>query len=122
MPQWCGSRLPFSRLHAEHEVTTFSHVVRPPRERGTTWSKVSSCVGNGWPQYWQAKRSRRNTLNRVNAGRRLAGMYSFNEITLGRRISKLGERTIRSYWEMMFTRSRKTALTASCHDQSDRGK
>ena len=33
-----------------------------------------------------------------------------------------GLRTTVSYSEMMLTRSRNTALTASCHDHSDRGK
>ena len=28
----------------------FSHVVRPPSRRGTTWSKVRCC---SLPQYWQ---------------------------------------------------------------------
>src|SRR5215471_5492657 len=122
MPLSCGRRLPFKRLQLEHAVTTLSHVVRPPRQRGTTWSKVRSCEAKGSPQYWQVKRSRRKTLNRVKAGRRAAGIYSFSEMTLGRRISKLGLRTISSYSEMMLTRSRKTALTASCHDHSDNGK
>src|SRR3546814_7696411 len=88
-----GRRLLLRRLHTWQAVTTFCHVVRPPRERGTTWSKVRSWVENEELQYWQAKRSRRNTLNLVNAGRRASGMNSFNEITLGSRISKLGLRT-----------------------------
>jgi len=36
----------------------FSHVVRPPRERGITWSKVRSSVSCTCPQYWQVKASR----------------------------------------------------------------
>src|SRR5262249_39845434 len=122
MPASCGRRLPFKRLQLEHAVTTFSHVVRPPRERGMTWSKVSSGEVCGSWQYWQMKRSRRKTLNRVKAGRRAVGMYSLSAMTLGTRISKVGLRTVRSYSEMMLTRSRKTALTASCHDHSDNGK
>ena len=39
----------------------------PPRERGTTWSKVSSGAGKASAQYWHSKRSRRNTLKRVKA-------------------------------------------------------
>src|SRR5207249_11399416 len=31
-----GSRLPLRVLHPMHEQTTFSHVVVPPRSRGTT--------------------------------------------------------------------------------------
>src|SRR5271163_1060721 len=121
MPLSCGRRLPFRRLQVEQAVTTLSQVVRPPRDRGMTWSKVSSCEGNGSLQYWQTKRSRRNTLNRVKAGRRAAGIYSLSEMTLGSRISKLGLRTTSSYSEMIFTRSRKTAFTVSCHDHRDSG-
>ena len=34
---------------------------------------------------------------------------------------KVGDETWCSYWATMFTRSRKTALMASCHDQSESG-
>src|SRR6185437_9881167 len=87
-----GSMSPFLRLQREHAATTFFQVVSPPFERGTTWSKVNSSSS---PQYWQVKRSRRKTLNRVKAGRRAVGMYSFSEMTLGSRISKDGLRTTR---------------------------
>ena len=54
-------------LLGEHGATTFFQVVWPPFDRGMTWSKVRL----SWPpQYLQVKRSRRNTLNRVNAGGR----------------------------------------------------
>ena len=36
-------------------------------------------------------------MNRVNAGRRAIGMYCLRAMTLGNRISWLGERTSRSY-------------------------
>src|SRR5689334_3609273 len=68
------------------------------------------------------KWSRRNTLNRVKAGRWAAGTYSLSAITLGSRISKLGLWMIRSYSEITLTRSRNTALTASCQDQMESGK
>src|SRR5262245_2531099 len=122
MPISLRSWLPFRRLHGLHAVTTLVHIVRPPRDLGTTWSKVSSLVAKSPPQYWQLKRSRRKTLNRVNAGRRAAGTYSLSAITLGSFISKLGLWILRSYSEITLTRSRNTALTASCHDQIDRGK
>ena len=48
----------------------FDHVVVPPRERGMTCSNVSAEDANASPQYWHVKRSRRNTLKRVNATRR----------------------------------------------------
>src|SRR5256885_2474505 len=38
--------------------TRFSQDERPPRERGTTWSKVSSELENTPPQNWQVLRSR----------------------------------------------------------------
>src|SRR5215472_10328242 len=44
---------------------------------------------------------------------------SFNAMTLGSRISKLGLRTMRWYWETILTRSRKTALIDSCQGQRD---
>ena len=44
-----------------------------------------------------------------------------SETTLGSFISTLGLCTALSYCATMFTRSRKTALMASCHDHSDRG-
>src|SRR5262245_49857556 len=122
MPISRNSRLPFRRLHGLQAVTTLAHTVRPPRDFGTTWSKVSSCVAKSPPQYWQLKRSRRKTLNRVKAGRRAAGTYSLSAITLGSRISNDGLWILRSYSEITLTRSRNTAFTASCHDQIDRGK
>jgi len=67
MPDSCGDLPPFLRLHPEQAATTLCHVVWPPRERGNRWSKVNSSRA---PQYWQTKRSRRNTLNRVKAGLR----------------------------------------------------
>src|SRR3712207_5841122 len=117
-----GRRLPLRRLQGPQAVQTLFQVVRPPRERGTTWSKVRSWVGRPSPQYWHSKRSRRNTLNRVKAGFRAAGMYSFNAITEGRRMDRLGERTSVSYSFSTEARSRNTAFTASCQPQSDKGK
>src|SRR6185369_3502790 len=122
MPLSRISWLPLSRLHGLQAVTTLVQAVLPPRDLGTTWSKVSSLVAKSPLQYWQVKWSRRNTLNRVNAGRRAAGTYSLSAITLGSFISKLGLWILRSYSEITLTRSRNTALTASCHDQIDKGK
>src|SRR6218665_3966694 len=118
MPACFGSLLPFLKLHGEQAATTLHQVVSPPWARGMTWSKVRS---SGDPQYWHSNLSRRNTLNRVKAGWRDGCTYVFRHTTLGRRIVKLGEETEWSYSAMMFTRSRNTALIASCHDQSDKG-
>src|SRR5581483_8166240 len=113
-----GVMLALRRLHTEQAATTLIQVVWPPRERGMRWSKVRSSRA---PQYWQEKRSRRNTLNRVNAGW-LEGLTKvFSDTTLGSFISKLGECTARSILATMFTRSRNTALIASCHDHSESG-
>src|SRR4051812_4098511 len=122
MPLSRSSRLPLSRLHGLQAVTTLIQAVRPPRDFGTTWSKVSSLVAKSPPQYWQGKWSRRNTVNRVKAARRAAGTSSLSAITLGSFISQLGLGMMRSYSEITLTRSRNTALTASCHDQMDSGK
>ena len=48
--------------------------------------------------------------------------YSFSTTTEGMRIASRWLRTTSSYSAMMLTRSRNTALIASCHGQSDRGK
>ena len=84
--QYCGSA---DELTFDHVIprsrggrTTWENIVtacapcnltkggRTPRERGITWSKVSSSAE---PQYWQLKASRRNRLNRVKAGGRSCG-------------------------------------------------
>ena len=73
IPACFGVRPPFFMLHGAQAVMMFSHVVFPPRRRGTTWSKVRWL---GLPQYWQVNRSRRNTLNRVKAGQRAGSLKS----------------------------------------------
>jgi hypothetical protein len=52
MPASAGVRPPFLRLQETQQVTMFSQSLRPPCATGTTWSKVSSLVGNTSPQYW----------------------------------------------------------------------
>lgn len=42
---------PFCRLHERHAVTRFSHESTPPRDRGITWSMLSSRSGGRLPQY-----------------------------------------------------------------------
>ena len=73
------------------------------------------------PQNWQLNLSRRNTLKRVKAGWVAGFTKVLSETTLGSFISRLGLRAARSYCATMFTRSRNTALIASCHDHSDNG-
>jgi hypothetical protein len=113
-----GDWPPFLRLHVEQAATTLSHVVWPPRDLGMRWSKVRSSRS---PQYWHWKRSRRNTLKRVKAGWRAGLTYVFSDTTDGRFMAKDGLWTATSYSETMFTRSRNTALIASCQDHSDSG-
>src|SRR6202034_4879159 len=88
-----GVKLPFLRLQGEQAATTLIQVVWPPRERGNRWSNVRSSRA---PQYWQTKRSRRNTLNRVKAGCVEGFTKVFRDTTLGSFLSKLGECTARS--------------------------
>jgi hypothetical protein len=78
-------------LQRVQAVTMLAQDVLPPRDLGTTWSNVSSCVACGLRQYWQANRSRRNTLKRVKGGRRSCGTYCLSATTLGRRNSQPGE-------------------------------
>ena len=57
-----------------------------------------------------------------NPGLRICGTYSFSAITDGSFIFIVGELIETSYSDTMVTRSRHTALTASCQDQSESGK
>src|SRR4030067_76010 len=66
IPFGSGSSPPFRLLHAMQLQTMFSHVVFPPRERGITWSRFNSFVGNTFPQYWHAFLSRPKILRRQN--------------------------------------------------------
>src|SRR5215470_18904538 len=104
MPDSCGVLLPLARLHDEQAATTLIHVVCPPRERGSRWSKVRSSRA---PQYWHTNLSRRNTLNRVNAGWVEGRTNVLSDTTLGSFISMLGLCTAVSYSSTIFTRSRK---------------
>src|SRR3569833_427538 len=118
MPASRGVRPPFLRIQGAQAVTIFSHVVRPPLERGIMWSKVRS---EPVEQYWQEKLSRRNRLKRVKAGARSCSPYCFRETTLGSTISTEGELTTLSYVETTSTRSWNTAVTTSCQGHSDSG-
>src|SRR5471030_2554200 len=118
MPASCGVRPPFIRLQRAQAVTMFSQVVRPPRERGVTWSKVRSSPE---PQYWQEKPSRRKRLNRVKAGGRSWATYCLSDTTLGSFISYAVFCLKKKKMETTSTRSRKTALMTSCQGQRESG-
>src|SRR5262245_29940269 len=107
------SELPLPVLHGTHAVTMFVQVVCPPRERGTTCSNVSAEDGDTSPQYWQVKRSRRNTLKRVNATRRAERWYFLSATTNGSLICVEGLRAHVSYSATTETRWLNTALIAS---------
>ncbi len=59
MPASSGVLASLAWFHFLQAVTRFSHVFRPPRERGSTWSSVSSLPWNLRLQYWQVWLSRR---------------------------------------------------------------
>ena len=67
------------------------------------------------------KLSLRKTLNLVKAGRLSQCTYRLSEITLGILTFTEGEETSSSYSATIWTRDRKTALMASCHEIRDRG-
>src|SRR6478736_5119067 len=83
-----SSRLPLRRLHGWQQATRFSHVDKPPRERGITWSSVRSAEDSSTPQYWHVLRSRRRMFLRDKA-RVWCGMrrYSSSLITDGTRMA-----------------------------------
>src|SRR5229473_1441452 len=89
IPASMGNWLPFCRLQGWQQATRFSQVEAPPRERGTTWSRVSSLEGRTSPQYWQVLRSRSRMFLRESA-RVWCGMrrYSRSRITEGTRIAR----------------------------------
>ena len=57
IPTSFGSRFPFRLLHGEQAATTFPQSLAPPRETGTTWSRVRNSrplsSDRCRPQYWQ---------------------------------------------------------------------
>src|SRR5258708_6513686 len=55
------------RLHGWQQSSRFSQVEDQARERGTTWSRVSSHEGSTTPQYWQVLRSSKRMFLRARA-------------------------------------------------------
>src|SRR5437868_639297 len=90
-----GVRLPFWWLHRLQHATRLSHDDSPPRERGSTWSSVSSDGVNCRPQYWQVEWSRSRMFLRESE-RLLYGMcmYSTRRMTDGACI------VMRAEWSM----------------------
>src|ERR1035438_1104094 len=84
----CGNWLPLRRLQGWQQATRFSQVERPPRERGMTWSSVSSPDRSVVLQYWQVLRSRSKMFLRERA-RDWCGIrrYSSRRMTDGTRMA-----------------------------------
>src|SRR5205809_4084646 len=57
-PASSGRRLPFFVFTVLLDHTRFSHASLPPRERGTTWSRLPSSGFSTLPVYWQRLSSR----------------------------------------------------------------
>ena len=68
MPHSCSNRLPLWWLQRRQAATQLSHVSFPPREVGTTWSRVSSLSDRRFAQYRQVLRSRPNSAWLVRGG------------------------------------------------------
>src|SRR5438046_1882949 len=68
-PASCGRRLPFFVFTVLLDHTRFSHASLPPRERGTTWSRLPSSGFSNLPVYWQRLPSRSRMLRAQSLGR-----------------------------------------------------
>src|SRR5438093_3534879 len=68
-PASCGRRFPFFVFTALLDQTRFSHASLPPRERGTTWSRLPSSGFNTLPVYWQRLPSRSRIVFAHSFGR-----------------------------------------------------
>src|SRR5580765_4157259 len=68
-PASCGRRLPLRVLTCLLDHTRFSHVSGPPRERGTTWSRLPSSGRSNAPVYWQRLPSRSRMARAQSFGR-----------------------------------------------------
>src|SRR4029077_19422230 len=74
--------------------TRFSHASLPPRERGTTWSRLPSSGFSALPVYWQRLPSRSRIVFAQSFGRFFGTRAKFTAtITVGTRI---GPRTVRT--------------------------
>src|ERR1051325_4953288 len=68
-PASCGRRLPLRVFTCLLDHTRFSHVSGPPRERGTTWSRLPSSGRSNAPVYWQRLPSRSRMARAQSFGR-----------------------------------------------------
>src|SRR5438034_4741989 len=91
-PASCGRRLPLRAFTSLLDHTRFSHASLPPRERGTTWSRLPSSGFSSVPVYWQRLPSRSRIVLAQSFGRFFGTLAKFTAtITVGTRI---GPRTV----------------------------
>jgi hypothetical protein len=92
IPASSGVRLPFRLLQGWQQATRFSHADSPARDRGITWSSVSSPETIVRWQYWHVYRSRIRMFLRESA-RVWCGIrrYSSRRITDGSRTAERAE-------------------------------
>src|SRR6266498_2782330 len=91
-PASCGRRLPFFVFTALFDQTRFSQASFPPRERGTTWSRLPSSGFSTLPVYWQRLPSRSRIVFAHSFGRFFGTRPKFTAtMTVGTRI---GPRTV----------------------------
>src|ERR1043166_2697709 len=87
-PASCGRRSALRWFTSCADQTRFSHESAPPRERGTTWSRLPSSGCSNTPVYWQRLPSRSRMLFALSFGRFFGTFAKFNAtITVGTRIA-----------------------------------
>src|SRR5213083_3664498 len=90
-PASCSRRLPFFVFTALLDQTRFSHASLPPRERGTTWSRLPSSGFSNSPVYWQRLPSRSRIVFAQSFGRFFGTRAKFTAtMTVGTRIGPHG--------------------------------
>src|ERR1039458_1157940 len=83
-------------VHLRLDHTRFSHVSGPPRERGTTWSRLPSSGRSNAPVYWQRLPSRSRIVRAHSFGRFFGTRAKFTAtMTVGTRIAP---RVVRTAW------------------------
>jgi len=87
-PASCGRRSPLRWFTSLADQTRFSQASLPPRERGTTWSRLPSSGRRRRPVYWHRLPSRSRIARAQSFGRFLGTLAKLTAtITVGRRIA-----------------------------------
>src|SRR5262245_11557689 len=76
-PASCGRRLPLREFTSLLDHTRFSQASLPPRERGTTWSRLPSSGFSTLPVYWQRLPSRSRIVFPQSVGRFFGTLVKF---------------------------------------------